>query len=309
MINVEKSGVSEVELKEAIKASEDIISYGNYRAGFTSFSQGFFTNTECIKEPLEKENFAKTRALSVLASGDHVFNLVHAGVKIIDAFDINLLQYFVYHLRVAFLKNYAYEDYIKICSAFLTKICAEDLIEIINKLKASLPIDVYEYYRGVLDFNLTTRRIKNLYFPVSESFYLGNNYLASEKDYLALKKELEETEVNIYIGNAIDVPQELDTKYSIVLLSNIADYLVYMLRKFGLKEFRDFIASFKGMLLDDGLIINYLYSVYGVSDAIIETTNGEEKISPRALGLDNVVKIETYPYGLNAQGYYRVRKK
>lgn len=309
MINVEKSGISELELKKAIRASEDIIMYGNYSASFTRFNQGFFANTECIKEYLEKEEFAKTRALSVLASGDHVFNLVHAGVKTIDAFDINLLQYFVYHLRVAFLKNYSYEDYIKLCSGFFTKFCAEDLIEIIKKLKDSLPFDVYEYYRRVLDFNLVTRRIKNLYYPVPESFYLGNNYLTSEEDYLALRRELEDAEVNIYIKNAVDIPQELDTKYSIILLSNIADYFVYMLREFGLKEFKHFINSFRERLLDDGLIINYFYGYYGDNDAVIQATNGEEKISPMALGLDNIVKIDSYPYGLNGQGYYRVRKK
>ncbi len=75
-----------------------------------------------------------------------------------------------------------------------------------------------------------------------------------------------------------------------ILLSNIADYLSYTSTVFGTEEFLEYIESFNKLLNDEGVIINYLYNF------------GEEVKN------DNIVRLETNPFNLQHEGYYRVRK-
>lgn len=300
---------SEKEVNLAVRESIDIIKYGDRRSGFSTYSRGFFATTECIKEYLERVEFAKTRALTVLSCGDQIFNLVHNGVKEIDAFDINTLQYYVYQLRLAMLKNYSYKDFVMFNVEFANGFSVSyEFIEIVKKLKESLPDDVYHYYRSVLDYSLKFRGLNRLYMPVSLNFTCSNNYLASEEDYLFLRKQIEEVQVNISFGSVLDIVQFLDKKYSIILLSNIADYLSYDVKKFGIKEFRKYIKLFEDNLLKNGVIVNYMYGAYDSNSSVIRTTRSDA-ITPAVLGEDNVFKIESYPHNLNHEAYYLVRKR
>ena len=55
----------------------------------------------------------KKKALSVLASGDHVFNLIYYGILNIDTFDTNrLTEYYALGLKRAALLAFTYEEYL-----------------------------------------------------------------------------------------------------------------------------------------------------------------------------------------------------
>ena len=52
-------------------------------------------------------------ALSVLSSGDHIFNLIQRGILDIDTFDSNLLtKYYALGLKKAMILKYSYKDFI-----------------------------------------------------------------------------------------------------------------------------------------------------------------------------------------------------
>lgn len=59
---------------------------------FSEYHKSYYWTNENIKGYLDKVDFeGKDNALAVLASGDHIFNLVEKGISNIDTFDTNKL--------------------------------------------------------------------------------------------------------------------------------------------------------------------------------------------------------------------------
>lgn len=288
-----------VNLDEALFYSKLIIKNGDYYSGksFRKYSKCFIGASEFIKFCLEQESFNRKRALTVLSGGDHVFNLAFMDVKEIDAFDINMLQYFVYYLRKAMLDSLMYEEF-KYMNLRFDSYAIYGLIQGIEKSKKALREDVYEYYRKILEFAKKYGRLENLYYSViGYSWRNYNNYLQSEETYLALREKLKNTKVNLYFGDVRDISKNLKGDYDIALLSNISDYLGNEKRPLTIEEFNDFIDLFYNLLSDNGIIINYLY---GFKDAFLIKNS---MITRRDIPNNNLVKID-----FTNMGYYRVRK-
>lgn len=80
-------------MKELEKTKELIENYIKYHNAFSNRVYSY-TN-ENIKSYLNNFDFnGKSSALSVLSSGDQVFNLIHNGITNIDTFDSNYLTEF-----------------------------------------------------------------------------------------------------------------------------------------------------------------------------------------------------------------------
>ena len=293
-----------VDLEEAIDFSRSIMLNDSNDLIFSKYNKVFFVATECIREYLERESFNKSRALTVLASGDQIFNLLHEGVEKIDAFDINKLQYFIYYLKRAFLLRFPLDTFVILCNSFGSNYALEEKIKIIEMLKEYLPEDVYEYFRRILEYakNKKDAKISNLIIPNSIDIEKSNNYLKSEEDYLKVRKSLMNTDVNLYFDNALNIPSIVKPGYDVILLSNIADYLCQMIKGFDIWDFKKYIDSFVKMLNNNGLLINYLFGL-DTASVILGTS-----ISRSDLPDNSISKIETYPFSRN-QGYYRVKKR
>lgn len=177
-------------------------------------------------------------------------------------------------------------------------------MQIISQLKQYLPEDVYEYFRIVLEYAKSKKdaKISNLIIPNKVDIERANNYLNSEEDYLKVRESLLDTEINLYFGNALDMPKAVNPGYDIIILSNIADYLSQMINDFDIFNFEEYINSFVRLLNDEGLLINYLFGLDSAS-VILGTC-----ISKSDLPDNSIFKINTFPFSKN-QGYYRVRKK
>ncbi len=301
-------------LEEAIKASlkiiDDAFNQPSFK-GFESYISCYMAATECIKEYLLCCDYNRDRALTVLGSGDHIFNLLHQGIEKIDAFDVNKLQYFVYHLRKAMLLELTYDDFCR-ANYYFAGFNNEDSLDLVNRLKNYLPEDVYEYFRRVFEHCIKENAYSSfLFHSVSKHFKYANIYLKSEEEFLKVKKSLLQANVTLYFENAINIPNLLnDKKYDIILLSNIADYFKYSM-DFGPKEFEKFIASYYRLLRENGIIINYLYNLCSFDESVIQVNEfmGENRITPRILGVENLYKIWSYPYGQETRGhgYYLVK--
>lgn len=289
-------------LKEAINASVDIMRNGNIfgETKFSNYCIGYFGTTEDIKSYLNDTRFNKNKALTVLSSGDQVFNLICKRVEQIDAFDINRLQYYVYYLRRAMILSCSLGEFMRLSIDFIS---SRDMIlkrAILDRVKRYLPEDVYEYYRKLLEavdlkqgYNLS-----NLY-KGKATFVDKNIYLESYKDYEALQKRLNEVEVRLHFGNAKYITYQFDGDYDIILLSNIADYFGTIRNPMKLCNFEKFIRTYYEILAHDGVLINYLY----LND-FNEVCMGHSNISNDDLGEDNI-----YPTTYDDQAYLRIRKK
>lgn len=214
-----------VNLKKSIARSKYLMKYDSPLI-FREYSKAYFSTTEFISSYLDKEEYNKDRALTVLSSGDHVFNLASKGIKEIDAFDINRLQYYVYYLKLAMLRKLSYQEFIKICKIFNYSFFRDDIIEMINSLKKEMPEDVYEYFRKILELaEKEEGSIWNLFYNVYHNqLEIANSYLACENNYLETRKKITDTKVNLYFEDARKIPELVDASYDIIILSNISDY-------------------------------------------------------------------------------------
>lgn len=292
-----------IDLDAAIRYSKEIIVSSSVfdKVTFSMYSKVFFSATENIKGYLDNFDFNRNRALTVLSGGDHVFNLIHAGVEKIDAFDINRLTYFVYHLRKAMIKSLSLEEYINY-NYFFTCAYTDELILIVKTLRKMMPEDVYEYYRQMLEFCYDNDfPIAMLYYGPRIVFKKINSYLASEDDYRKLQAKISEVEVNLHFLDAKEVPKIVKGPYDIILLSNISDYFGTKVVPAGLEEFETYVKSYERLLDRDGILINYLYflnSPYVIKDSTITKND---------LGEDNIFSFKGA--NMSGEGYYRVRKR
>lgn len=290
-----------INLEEAIANSRHLMGY-DYSLIFKKYSMSYFTTTEFISDYLGNERFNTRNALTVLASGDHVFSLALSGVQKIDAFDINRLAYYVYYLKLAMLKKLPYDAFLKICYYFTYYSYRDEVKEMVDSLKSDMPEDVYEYFRRILEIDeKETGSIYNLFYEaVFGMLEIANPYLHSEDDYLICRKRILDTKVNLYFGDARDISESVEGPYDIILLSNVADYLSGGI-PLRLDEFRNYIKKYYDLLNRDGLLINYLFGLDTLS-VILGTC-----ISRSDLPDNSIFKISTYPFSRN-QGYYRARK-
>lgn len=292
-----------VNLEEAISASKKIIDDKDFIFNLSSFSKYtpcYFFTTECIKTYLDDARYQVGSVLSVIGSGDQIFNLLTKGFLDIDAFDINLLTYYNYYLKQAFIMSLSYEEFNKLNRNgwYLSRLTV--FKELLEKIKGNMPKDVYEYYKEIVEY---CERINPFCFPAfvngEQSSYDSNSngYANDEDTYRKLQKMIEQARINLYFDDASNIPNRVKGNYDLILLSNISDYLGKdkLLTK---EEFDRYIASFYSLLNVRGLIINYLYRV-GPCGPLIESSN----IHLRDLGEENVFKIPG-----TTEGYYRVRK-
>lgn len=288
----------EINLQEAIEESKKII-VGRKANQFEKYSAGYFGTTEDINFYLSHTKFNKNRALSVLASGDQVFNLIFKGVKEIDAFDLNILQYYIYHLKLAMIKCYdrfhymvAYENFLKSKNMTLKT-------NILEEVKEFLLEDVYWYYKTLFAFleKNSNYRISALCNGLNPNDG-RNGYLKSNVSYRKLQDKLDSVEVNLYFEDVRRVPKIVSGNYDIILLSNIIEYLNNKEHVLTLKEFQDYINSFYSLLNNDGVIISYLYMLY------YNKVMWNSDITMSDLGNRNIHEVKNRC----GESYYRIRK-
>lgn len=194
-------------------------------------------NMKSYLSPFNYNNIQK--ALTVLSSGDHAFNLLSLGIKDIDTFDINpLTEYYALGLKRAMILKYDYKTFISILNFFYNPFSSLTIItELVHSLLPYMEKKYQIFWQIILDYNyglqketgthfnlillltLDTRGVNPLYF---------NTYLNSEKEYNNLRRSLINANITFKNVNAINLGQSYkDNKYDYILLSNILDYFHY----------------------------------------------------------------------------------
>ena len=208
------------------------------------------------------------KALTVLSSGDHAFNLVHAGITDIDAFDCNrLTEYYALGLKRAMIMKYSYQEYLEALKAMMDSYkCFQEEMDIISDSLPFMDEEYRAYWKSLKEYahnylEPLQLSLLCLFCIGSEPSYLNhNNYLNSEKEYNLFKEKLEQANIsftNCDIGRITRMHQE----YDVIMLSNVLDYF-YLDYGFDWKYkiLKNFESELLSVLSPNGVaFLNYIY--------------------------------------------------
>ena len=260
-------------MKELYKTKELIENYIKYHNAFSNRVYSY-TN-ENIKSYLNNFDFNdKSNALSVLSSGDQVFNLIHNGITNIDTFDSNYLtEFYSLGIKKAMILKYNYKDFLHkyldlllgYYSIYKESIFIEKLLPYMDNRYAVFWNELvkfnYDLQSNNSDKRLLISDIVTKRFIMKDRIKLYNNYLFSNEDYEILKDNLLNSKINFSCLDILDISNKFNNKYDFILLSNIFDYLDSRF-KFGWNYscLKEEINKMNSMLNNDGVIlIHYLF--------------------------------------------------
>ena len=230
-----------------------------------------FTN-ENINDYLNKLKKDKIdKVLTVLASGDHLYNLALIKPPLVDLVDINpLTEYYALGFKKALFKMCDYGEYIE-AIYYLFKSDNYD-IDIEKKFWEKLFNLIEEkyqpFFRDIITFyfkmqKIYKRKIRLMqiltkdYYYNEEALRLYNGYMMSEENYEKLKEFLDIVKVsfnkqNIFLEDKKDY-------YDLIMASNVLDYVIK--REFNMDSLYSLYRSLRNSLKGDGIIMaHYIYS-------------------------------------------------
>ena len=205
---------------------------------FSKYQKIFMSTNENIKDCLNLIDFKnKYKALSVMASGDHTFNLITKNIFDVDTFDTNMLtEYYVLGIKRSMIIKYTYKEYIEKYKLFTNMNASlEDITGTLYDLLPLMDMKYRLFWEKVVDFNYMIQKDKqnkiNLFYMIFvnlnhiDFLIKNNNYLSSEKEYNNLKNNILKSNIRFNNVNAINLSDFYkNNRYDIVLLSNILDY-------------------------------------------------------------------------------------
>ena len=212
---------------------------------FSTYQKVYFSTNENIKTYINESNIeGKTNALSVMASGDHSFNLIEKGILNIDTFDSNALtEFYVLGIKRAMIMRYSYKEYLITLNKLLDiNTSLEELTSILTDLLSFMDTKYREYWREIINYNYLIQKKNNtninlfslLFINVigGEKIIIKNNYLNDEETYNKFRENLIKANIIFKNVNALDLAKEFKGGYDIMLLSNIFEYLQHYFSKF-----------------------------------------------------------------------------
>lgn len=271
---------------------------------FSEYQKVYFSTNENIKGYLNIENIKdKENALSVLASGDHSFNLIAEGILDIDTFDTNkLTEYYVFGLKKALILKYNYKEYLNIISLLINENTSFYIInDILYDLLSYMDIKYREFWKNILDYNYKEQKNSNIKLNLIKMLFINikdgsnfNNYIENEEKYLKLKNNINKVNITFKCANAKNLYDEFNRKYNLILLSNILDY-------FGVNwNINDYTNKLNKICNDNYIIfLKYIYLYY--TDNFTRTKSLITGIKSDREDLKDYI-IEKLPYYYNKYG-------
>lgn len=243
--------------KEMIKNQVNQKRITNVFEPFSKYSKGYLWTNENIKEYINKKYISEyNSALSVTASGDHLFNLILNNVLNIDTFDTNTLtEYNVLGLKKALIEKFKYNDFLTICELIANNMLTlEETTYLIKDLLPLMDKKYRKYWQNISEYNYQLQKNNDEYLDLfamlfinineKNNFIRRNSYLMGKDNYDKFKENMMRANINFYCTNAINI---LDTfpnqKYDVILLSNILDYITINWNYEQLRKFEDELLS------------------------------------------------------------------
>ena len=184
-----------------------------------------FTNEDLSEYINYFEN--RQTMLSVVASGDQIFNAILKGTKEVEAFDINPLVKYYFYLKKAAIETLTREEFIKMFIDVSYMIECSSLVyfdKILLKLDSNTGDFWYELMKG-FKFSWYDLFYSNMFYKSHKDDILANPYLGKE-EYQRLRGLLKDTHIAIKDGNILDLADSYSSrKFDLIYLSNIWEYL------------------------------------------------------------------------------------
>lgn len=201
---------------------------------FVEYAGFYHITNEKASEVIEKTTVTdKMKALCVLAGGDQVFNLINAGIKNIDTFDINrLTEYYALGFKKRAVECLSYDEFIKLFgyNQGLYIRSHNHLQPEIEKYVIENMEEEYKWFWNEFLYALKEKGFEASIFHLSCEADLidkqntkNNLYMQEENEYINLQKRLKEVNISYKYCSIMDVPTTF-TKYDLIYLSNIMDY-------------------------------------------------------------------------------------
>lgn len=240
---------------------------------FNRLSRIYSFTTENIAGYFRFLDFTNKNVLTVAGSGDHVINAFYGGAKSVLGFDINYLALIFTELKLIALQELKYEEFLEF---FLINnkddieknINALDYLTYKNRLKKHLSQNAAKILdRLYQSFNNNGYDLRNSY--IFNNKYDNNNikiksnlYLRSKGDYNKAKDAIKGKEIILLNSNYGDINLQHFTKYDIMLMSNISDYIkdIYGSEVDYVEEYiKEIIQKFKSPT--NKIVCVYLYDI------------------------------------------------
>lgn len=226
------------------------------------YSEIYSFTTENLNEYLPEFDIKDKEVLTVLASGDQVFNLILLQAKKIVTFDVNKLSYYYYELKKTAIKKLRYDEFLE-----FFMIDSEENFDcnIFDKLQSFLPADVEEYWEAIFkyfEYSGHRLRLSNLFdneFNTNEWTFKGNSYL-NEESYKELRSKIDSVDVT-FVNLDIKKIEEIESKFDYVIISDLANYIEDVFEKNHIKEYAKIVKTIKSKLLNKNgnVIFAYIY--------------------------------------------------
>ena len=201
--------------------------------GFGEYSSIYPRTNENIAAYLSHFDISEYQnGLVVTSSGDHAFNLIHAGIMDIDTFDCNrLTEFYALGLKRAMIQKYSYEKYLRVNNIFfdgnygLIKEMA-----VISDLLPYMDKKYRQYWRALLNYAFkNANRMQgtlfgHLFYRSKRSDLMGNAFLISKEDYEHLRGRIAGANISFSCYDAQNIAQNVSRKYDVIMLSNILNY-------------------------------------------------------------------------------------
>ena len=194
---------------------------------FSKYSKIYPFTTECIDGYLKPSlpNHAKS-ALTVLSSSDQLFNLLLNGVENITTFDINLLTYYYFELKKAYIINNDYISFINLIKqSHFTRIpFLVFLVEKLDEIGISMNRDAYLFWKELKEAGCQFGYLQysnHSFFSVKDD----NSYIENEQKYNQLQSILKNGfSFSFYNCSIMQLDQLLCEEFDYMNFSNIYDY-------------------------------------------------------------------------------------
>ncbi len=211
------------------------------------YSKVYPFSNENLSSYRELYNFDGAKVVSVLGSGDQYFASKLYGSKEEVLFDNNATTIYHFILKFYSIRVLSYNEFINYFVKYRLNYTNSYV-----KVRKYLPNEVKNYFDNFYKIKkkfsdiLLTRTIVNDKDLMSDRII---PYL-SEENYYKLQNILNNSELpKMYISDLLEIKNKINSKYDIMLLSNI-----YMYLNINAKEYKEFLSNFKNILNNNAVI-------------------------------------------------------
>lgn len=241
---------------------------------FSNNSKAYFQTTENLDGYYDRMNLEGSNVLTVIASGEHVFNAVLRGAKKIDAFDISIYAIMFYYLKEAALKTDGidYDTYIKLfyidndpdeIELLSVKKWYDETYKLIKPNLNPIAVPFWDrVFKCVASNMLIASLIRGeRYHFIShlEDKLAKYSACVNRSRFDELKEKMKTCEINVFLRDIKEL-DDLEGPYKYMIFSNIYQYCPTL-------EFKNAMRRYMSKMTPDGtIIVGYAYAYYNLKN-------------------------------------------